>query len=86
MPPAKPAPDTPADIAALSFEDALAELEAIVKRLEGGQAKLEQAIAEYERGAALRAHCERKLAEAEMKLQAVVTAANGQPAGLRDVE
>lgn len=86
MPPAKPAQDAPADIAALSFEDALAELEAIVKRLEGGQARLEQAIAEYERGAALRAHCERKLAEAEAKLQAVVTAANGAPAGLRDVE
>ncbi|MFN6955021.1 MAG: exodeoxyribonuclease VII small subunit [Acetobacteraceae bacterium] len=86
MPPAKPAPDAPADIAALSFEDALAELEAIVKRLEGGQARLEQAIAEYERGAALRAHCERKLAEAEAKLQAVVTGANGAPAGLRDVE
>ncbi|MCX7683647.1 MAG: exodeoxyribonuclease VII small subunit [Acetobacteraceae bacterium] len=86
MPPARPAQDTPEDIAALSFEDALAELEAIVKRLEGGQAKLEQAIADYERGAALRAHCERKLAEAEAKLQAVVTAAGGTPAGLRDVE
>jgi exodeoxyribonuclease VII small subunit len=86
MPPAPPAPPSPADISALSFEEALAELEAIVKRLEGGQAKLEQAIAEYERGAALRAHCERKLAEAEAKLQAVVTAANGRPTGLRDVE
>lgn len=86
MPPAKPAPDTPADIATLSFEDALAELESIVRRLEGGQAKLEQAITEYERGAALRAHCERKLAEAELKLQAVVTAANGKPTGLRDAE
>jgi exodeoxyribonuclease VII small subunit len=86
MPAAKPASETPADLATLSFEDALAELEAIVKRLEGGQARLEQAIAEYERGAALRAHCERKLAEAEAKLQAVVTAANGTPQGLRDVE
>jgi exodeoxyribonuclease VII small subunit len=86
MPSAKPAPDTPADIATLSFEDALSELDAIVKRLEGGQAKLEQAISEYERGAALRAHCERKLAEAELKLQAIVTAANGAPKGLRDVE
>jgi exonuclease VII small subunit len=38
MPPAKPAPDTPADITTLSFEDALSELDAIVKRLEGGQA------------------------------------------------
>jgi exodeoxyribonuclease VII small subunit len=86
MPPAKPATETPADLATLSFEDALAELEAIVKRLEGGQARLEQAIAEYERGAALRAHCERKLAEAEAKLQAVVTAGGGTPQGLRDVE
>jgi exodeoxyribonuclease VII small subunit len=86
MPPATPAPALPEDIAALSFEEALAELEAIVKRLEGGQVRLEQAIADYERGAALRAHCERKLAEAEAKLQAVVIGADGRPQGLRDVD
>jgi exodeoxyribonuclease VII small subunit len=43
-----------------------------VKKLEGGQAKLEEAIADYERGAALRRHCEAKLAEAEQKVQAIV--------------
>lgn len=66
-----------ADIAAMSFEDALAELERIVKALEGGQQKLEDAIGAYERGAALRAHCEAKLAEADARVQAIVAAADG---------
>ena len=66
-----------ADIAALSFEDALAELERIVKNLEGGQQKLEDAIGAYERGAALRAHCEAKLAEADARVQAIVANADG---------
>jgi exodeoxyribonuclease VII small subunit len=68
----------------LSFEEAMAELEAIVKRLEGGQAKLEEAMASYARGTALRAHCERKLAEAEARVQALVPGAGGPT--LRDVE
>jgi exodeoxyribonuclease VII small subunit len=68
---------SPADIAAMSFEDALAELERIVKALEGGQQKLEDAIGAYERGAALRAHCEAKLAEADARVQAIVAAADG---------
>lgn len=76
--------DTPASrsVDTLSFEDALAELEAIVRDLEGGQGRLEQAVAQYERGAALRRHCERLLAEAEQKVQAIVDT----PAGptLRD--
>jgi exodeoxyribonuclease VII small subunit len=69
----------PADpaVAALSFEDALAELEKIVRGLEGGQQKLEDAIGAYERGARLRAHCEAKLAEAEARVQAIVAAADG---------
>jgi exodeoxyribonuclease VII small subunit len=67
----------PDDIAALSFEDALAELERIVRGLEGGQQKLEDAIAAYERGALLRRHCEAKLAEAEARVQAIVVAADG---------
>jgi exodeoxyribonuclease VII small subunit len=66
-----------ADVAAMSFEDALAELERIVKGLEGGQQKLEDAITAYERGAALRAHCEAKLAEADARVQAIVAAADG---------
>jgi len=70
------------DLASTSFEDALQELEEIVKSLEGGRGTLAQAIADYERGAALRRHCEAKLAEAEAKLQAIV---DGGP-GLRDVE
>ena len=66
-----------ADVAAMSFEDALAELERLVKGLEGGQQKLEDAITAYERGAALRAHCEAKLAEADARVQAIVAAADG---------
>jgi exodeoxyribonuclease VII small subunit len=69
---ARTAKANPNDVAALSFEAALAELDGIVKKLEGGQAKLEEAIADYERGAALRRHCEAKLAEAEQKVQAIV--------------
>ncbi|GBQ22346.1 exodeoxyribonuclease VII small subunit [Acetobacter estunensis NRIC 0472] len=65
------------DIASLSFEDALTELERIVRGLEGGQLKLEEAIASYERGAALRAHCENKLREAEERVQAIVRRADG---------
>ena len=72
------------DLASTSFEDALQELEDIVKSLEGGKGTLAQAIADYERGAALRRHCEAKLAEAEAKLQAIVDGPGGPT--LRDVE
>ena len=65
------------DISGLSFEDALAELEGIVKGLEGGKQKLEDAITAYERGALLRHHCEAKLAEAEARVQAIVQRADG---------
>ncbi len=65
------------EIATMSFEDALSELERIVRGLEGGQQKLEDAIAAYERGAALRAHCEAKLAEADARVQAIVANADG---------
>jgi len=65
------------DIATLSFEDALAELERIVRGLEGGQQKLQEAIGAYERGALLRRHCEAKLAEAESRVQAIVAAGDG---------
>ena len=65
------------DVGSLSFEDALAELERIVKGLEGGQQKLEDAIGAYERGAVLRRHCEAKLSEAEARVQAIVERADG---------
>ena len=84
MPPAaKVAPPTAApdpkadDVAALSFEDALAELERIVRGLEGGQQRLEGAITAYERGSRLRRHCEAKLAQAEQRVQAIVAAGDG---------
>jgi exodeoxyribonuclease VII small subunit len=67
----------PQDISSLSFEDALAELERIVKGLEGGQQKLEDSLNAYERGALLRRHCEAKLAEAETRVQAIVQRADG---------
>ncbi len=76
--------DMPADIETLTFEQALAELEGIVKALESGQGALEASVSAYQRGAALRAHCERKLAEAEQKVQAIVEGSSGL--SLRDVE
>jgi exodeoxyribonuclease VII small subunit len=66
-----------AEIEKMSFEDALAALEAIVRGLEGGQQRLEDAISAYERGAALKKHCEAKLAEAEARVQAIVARADG---------
>ena len=65
------------DVGALSFEDALAELEQIVRGQESGQQKLEDAISAYERGAVLRRHCEAKLAEAEARVAAIVEHADG---------
>lgn len=75
---------TQRELGGMSFEDALQELEEIVRSLEGGKGSLAQAIADYERGAALRQHCERKLAEAEAKVQAIVEGPGGPT--LRDVE
>lgn len=65
------------DIASLSFEKALEELESIVKRLEAGEVELEQSIAIYERGAALKAHCEKKLKDAELKVEKIVLGEDG---------
>lgn len=67
----------PADIAALSFEEALAELQELVKRLERGDNKLEEAIKAYERGAALKRHCEAKLREAQLKVEKIVLSQDG---------
>jgi exodeoxyribonuclease VII small subunit len=76
----------PAEIAAMSFEQALADLQALVKQLEKGDSKLDDAIAIYERGALLKQHCETKLREAQMKVEKIVLGANGavgtQPADL----
>jgi exodeoxyribonuclease VII small subunit len=56
---------------ALSFEEALAELEQIVGRLESGQGSLDDAIMAYERGSELKKHCQRKLDEARMKVEKI---------------
>jgi exodeoxyribonuclease VII small subunit len=61
----------------LSFELALKELEEIVGRLEQGQVDLEESIALYERGQALKAHCEKKLKAAEGRLEKIVAGAKG---------
>ncbi len=73
-----PAPEIPPDIAALTFEAALEELEAIVSELESGKAPLEHSIERYERGALLKAHCERRLAAARLKVERIVVGPDGQ--------
>lgn len=65
------------EIAAMSFEDALAELEQIVRRLEAGQVKLDEAIQCYERGAQLKRHCEQKLSEAQQRVDRIVIGPEG---------
>ena len=64
----------------------MAELEGIVRGLESGKGDLARAIADYERGAALRQHCEAKLTEAEARVQAIVEPGNLGKLSLRDVE
>lgn len=77
---------TDPEIDAMSFEDAMKELETVVGRLEHGDATLEQSIALYERGAKLRAHCERRLRAAEERVEKIMLAANGEPSGTQPVE
>ena len=71
----------PRPIEELSFEEALAELESIVANLEQGRSNLDSAIAAYERGAALKRHCEAKLRDAREKVERITLDANGQPTG-----
>ena len=71
--------DTPVE--ELSFEQAMAELETVVTQLERGDEALDNSIALYERGAALKAHCEAKLKAAEEKVAAITLNADGQAAG-----
>jgi exodeoxyribonuclease VII small subunit len=73
------------ELESLTFEQALAELEQIVARLESGQAPLEDSIRLYERGAALKAHCETRLEAARLRVEKIVMGANGAP-GLEPAE
>lgn len=69
------------DIKGMSFETALKELEQIVTRLERGDVDLEQSIEIYERGEALRAHCDQLLKRAEAKVERITLSAQGVPQG-----
>lgn len=72
--------ETSRPIAKMSFEEALQALEQVVQQLEGGEVPLEQSIALYERGDALKKHCEARLGEAELKVQKIV-AEDGKAVG-----
>lgn len=73
---AQPKPDT------MSFEQALAELETIVTSLESGKAPLEDSISAYERGMILKKHCEKKLSEAQEKIEKITIGADGVPSAV----
>lgn len=75
-----------ADIGDMSFERALKELEAIVGRLERGDVELEESITIYERGEALRNHCDRLLKQAEAKVEKLTVGQDGQPAGSQPLD
>jgi exodeoxyribonuclease VII small subunit len=77
--PGKSAASETKDISKMSFEDALHELEEIVRELESGEAKLDEAIQSYERGAALKRHCEAKLRDAQAKIEKIVLGPDGAP-------
>jgi len=72
-------PKLAAEIAGMSFEEALAELQELVKGLERGDNKLDEAINAYERGAQLKQHCEAKLKEAQLKVEKIVLGPDGRP-------
>lgn len=74
------------DIAALSFEDALAELEVIVRRLEEGSINLDEAISAYERGTYLKRHCEAKLQNAQLRVEKIVLGTDGRPLGTEPLD
>ena len=76
----------PADIVALPFEKALAELETIVGRLEKGDVPLEDSIALYARGDALRAQCETLLKKAEARIEKIALDAQGTPIGIQPLD
>jgi len=77
--------DTAEDIAALSFEEAMKQLEDVVRHLETGDVTLDRSIELYERGAKLRAHCEARLKDAEERVERI-TLSGGKPSGTVPVE
>ena len=69
------------DLTALSFEDALKRLEAIVQRLESGDASLDESITLYTEGDALRGQCERRLKDAQARIEKISLGSDGAPVG-----
>ena len=74
------------DVKQLSFERAIDELESIVKRLEEGKVPLEESVAIYERGEALKRRCEELLLKAEARVEKVTTDANGELTGAEPLD
>ncbi len=75
-----------ADVASMSFERALAELEKIVEGLEQGNVALEESINQYERGERLRDHCQKLLGAAEAKVEKIRIGQDGKPAGVEPLD
>jgi exodeoxyribonuclease VII small subunit len=78
--------EKPADISKMPFETALAELESIVDRLEKGAVALEESIKLYERGEALKTHCDGLLKNAEMRIEKITLSADGKPKGVAPLD
>lgn len=74
------------EIAEMSFEAALTELEGIVKQLEEGRAPLHESIAIYERGEALKSHCEKLLKQAEARIEKITLAKDGSAVGTEPLD
>lgn len=74
------------DIPAMSFEKALEELEGIVAKLESGRAPLAESIAIYERGEALKSHCETLLKTAEARIEKITLSREGKPLGTEPLD
>jgi exodeoxyribonuclease VII small subunit len=75
-----------ADIKAMTFEKALQELESIVQKLEGGNVPLEESVAIYERGEALKRRCEELLRQAEARVEKITLDASGKPVGTEPLD
>jgi exodeoxyribonuclease VII small subunit len=75
-----------ADVKALAFEKALAELESIVQKLERGDVPLEESVAIYERGEALKRRCEELLRQAEARVEKITLDASGKPTGTEPLD